>query len=347
MELRSGSVSGASNENIDPNVNLLNMVEDIWDVIEKRVGLFFIEEQKQRKELLDEMATMKEENSQLRQDIKDLKLSLSSHLNFVKGNTDEGNLHVANGNAVVNDNKVSLSVKQKIESQLSEVRNALKLRFYNERTTIAQECEPIQPTANPAIEKEDIATINQSIDKTTPSKDSQTIPTDKQCNTSSQWPAGTTLVVGDSMLGGIEESRFGPKRKVRSFPGATIGDMFEYIVPLLRKKPSRLIAHVGTNDSSFSTAKQIADDLHKLQSFIQSHLPDCVVIISSPVNRQDDPKKAVTIRNVNVILKNMSGINLIDNSNITTKHLGKRKLHLNLSGSTMLARNFLNKLRSL
>ena len=113
MELRSGSVSGASNENIDPNVNLLNMVEDIWDVIEKRVGLFFIEEQKQRKELLDEMATMKEENLQLRQDIKDLKLSLSSRLNFVKGNTDEGNLHVANGNAVVNDNKVSCETKDR------------------------------------------------------------------------------------------------------------------------------------------------------------------------------------------------------------------------------------------
>ena len=267
MELRSGSVSGTSNENIDPNVNLGNMVEDIWKVIEKRVGLFFVKEQKQRNELLDEMATMKEENSQLREDIKDLKLLLSSQLNFVKGNTYEVNLDVANdaanGNAVPNNNKVSLSVKQKMDSPLYEVRNAFKLRYYNGRTTIVQECEPIQPTTNLSIEKDDIPmnqSTNQSIDKTTPSKDSQTIPTNKQCNTHSQWPAGTTLVVGDSMLGGIEESRFGPKRKVRSFPGATIHDMFEYIVPLLRKKPSRLITHVGTNDSSFSTAKQIADD---------------------------------------------------------------------------------------
>ena len=44
MELRSGSVSGTSNENIDPNVNLVDMVEDIWEVIEKRVALFFVEE---------------------------------------------------------------------------------------------------------------------------------------------------------------------------------------------------------------------------------------------------------------------------------------------------------------
>ena len=149
------------------------------------------------------------------------------------------------------------------------------------------------------------------------------------------------------MLGGIEESRMGPRRKVRSFPGATIADMHQYLVPLLRKKPSRLVAHVGTNDASFSSAKTIADDLLKLQKFIQSILPECLVIISSPINRLDDNKKAITIRNVNVILKNIAEINLIDNNNITAKHLGKRKLHLNLSGSSMLARNFLEKLRSL
>ena len=152
---------------------------------------------------------------------------------------------------------------------------------------------------------------------------------------------------GDSMLGGIEESRLGPKRKVCSFPGATIADMFQYIVPLLRKKPSRTVAHVGTNDASFSTAKEIADDLNKLQNHIHSYLPECLVIISSPINRLDDHKKAITIRNVNVILKNMSEISLIDNNNITAKHLGKRKLHLNISGSTMLARNILDKLRSI
>ena len=104
---------------------------------------------------------------------------------------------------------------------------------------------------------------------------------------------------------------------------------------------------MGTNDATFSDAKKIADDLFKLQQFIMSQLPECHVIISSPVNRLDDPKKAVTIRNVNVILQNMSGIDLIDNTNIIPKHLGKKKLHLNLSGSTMLAGNFLEKIRSL
>ena len=123
--------------------------------------------------------------------------------------------------------------------------------------------------------------------------------------------------------------------------------MYQYIVPLLRKHPTRTIAHVGTNNATFSDAKKIADNLFKMQQLMMSQLPKCHVIISSPVNRLDDAKKEVTIRTVNVILKNMSGIHSIDNTNITPKHLGKKKLHLNLSGSTMLAGNFLEKLRSL
>ena len=56
MELRSGSISGAKDESIAQNVS--EMVEDIWEIIEKRVAIFFAEEQKQRKELINELALM-------------------------------------------------------------------------------------------------------------------------------------------------------------------------------------------------------------------------------------------------------------------------------------------------
>ena len=214
-----------------------------------------------------------------------------------------------------------------------------------------QESEPARPNVNLGPETTDIAaTQPATID--TNSKATE-IPLEKpqtpakQNRPQSQWTVGTTLIVGNSMLGGIEESHLGPKRKVRSFPGATIKDMFQYIVPLLRKKRSRVVAHVGTNNAYFSTAKQIADNLFKLQELIHANLPECQVIFSSPVNRLDDPQKAVTIQNVNVILKNMSQINLINNDNIIIKHLGKRKIHLNLSGSSTLARNILDKIWSL
>jgi hypothetical protein len=83
-------------------------------------------------------------------------------------------------------------------------------------------------------------TINTEIpmDKATDPLEKAHMPT-KQIGTQSLWPAGTTLIFEDSMLGGMEESRLGPKRKVRSFPGANIADMFQYIVPLLQKKPKK------------------------------------------------------------------------------------------------------------
>ena len=338
MELRSGSISSGKSEETS-NVNK-EIIEDIWLVIEKRVSTFFLEEKKARNELLDELEMMREENTTLRKDLEEFKLFLSSQVS-TKTNISNEEPNVTKGYAVAIEKDRNQSAKDKIEVQLTDVRNAQKVKFYNERASIVDQPKPIEANINPTPAKSDVLvtpTINIRQDKPT------TPPTK---NTSTLWPRGTTLIVGDSMLGGIEESRMGPRRKVRSFPGATIADMHQYLIPLLRKKPSRLVAHVGTNDASFSDAKTIADDLLNLHKFIQSELPECGVIISSPINRLDDPKKAVTIRNVNVIMKNTTEINLIDNSNITAKHLGKRKLHLNLSGSSMLARNILEKLRSL
>ena len=59
MELRSGNISGTKDENIAQNVS--EMVEDKWEVIEKHVAIFFAEEQKQRKELINELALMRED----------------------------------------------------------------------------------------------------------------------------------------------------------------------------------------------------------------------------------------------------------------------------------------------
>ena len=83
IELLSGGISGAQNENIAQNINM-EMVRDIREVIDKRVGIFSVEEQKLRKELLNELALMKEDNSRLRDNLTDLKLLISSQDKFVK-----------------------------------------------------------------------------------------------------------------------------------------------------------------------------------------------------------------------------------------------------------------------
>ena len=50
------------------------------------------------------------------------------------------------------------------------------------------------------------------------------------------WRPGTTLIVGDSMLNGVEERKMPSYVKVRNFPGSTVRDIYDYVKPLLRKR---------------------------------------------------------------------------------------------------------------
>ena len=49
---------------------------------------------------------------------------------------------------------------------------------------------------------------------------------------------GTTLIIGDSILSGLREFKMSKQKtiKVRTFPGATIGEMKFFIIPHLKKK---------------------------------------------------------------------------------------------------------------
>ena len=52
------------------------------------------------------------------------------------------------------------------------------------------------------------------------------------------WPKGTCVVIGESMVAGIDERKMSNKRliKVRSFPDAACSDMYRYLVPIIEKK---------------------------------------------------------------------------------------------------------------
>ena len=73
-------------------------------------------------------------------------------------------------------------------------------------------------------------------------------------NAVAAWNKGTTLIVGDSTLSGLKESKMSQKRliKVRTFPAATIQDMKFFVVPHFKKKPDNII-HVGTNNAPHSS----------------------------------------------------------------------------------------------
>ena len=98
------------------------------------------------------------------------------------------------------------------------------------------------------------------------------------------WNKGTTLIVGDSILSGLKESKMSQKRliKVRAFPAATIQDMKFFVVPHFKKKPDN-ITHVGTNNASHSSPYERFQEMQSLRNFILKYLPFARIIISTPV----------------------------------------------------------------
>ncbi|CAB4034407.1 Hypothetical predicted protein, partial [Paramuricea clavata] len=73
-------------------------------------------------------------------------------------------------------------------------------------------------------------------------------------------------IVGDSMLKNLKGYRMSKENKVKisTFPGSTTRDMYDYIKPVLRKKPDQVIIHVGTNslresESPTSCAEEIVE----------------------------------------------------------------------------------------
>lgn len=170
----------------------------------------------------------------------------------------------------------------------------------------------------------------------------------KPNSTSFPWPKNTVLIASDSIFNNIEEHRLSNKLnvKVRCFSGATVDDMFDYILPLLRKKPDHIILHVGTNNATSSTPEEIMVKIENLVMYIKQFLPAVNITISSPTIRADNGKANLTVINLTSLIRN-SSLDMLDNSNIHCEHLGKKGLHLNGQGTGRLAINTINLIRKL
>ena len=112
----------------------------------------------------------------------------------------------------------------------------------------------------------------------------------------------------------------------------------------MQKKPTNMIMHIGANDAPSSTSREIQDKLLKLISLVNEKLPQCQVWLSTPTLRTDNGKATLTESRLVNHLLNLN-IDVIDDRNIKTRHFSRKGLHLNDSGSKLLARNFLEKMR--
>ena len=162
-----------------------------------------------------------ENNSSIANSTKDQSISTANTsealiiTNDISDNTTNNNQNLDNNVERVRKNAIN------VESQLKEIRKSMHLRYQNSQR---------KPNNQ-----------NQS---------------ECKVEDKSKWRKNTTLIVGDSMISGIDQQRLSVKErivKVRSFPGATINDMYDYIRPLLKKAPDNVILHVGTNDTPNNT----------------------------------------------------------------------------------------------
>ena len=121
--------------------------------------------------------------------------------------------------------------------------------------------------------------------------------------------------------------------------------MYFNLIPLLRKKTVALVLHLGTNNLSNKTF-HIYDKLLNLVHFIEENNPNCHVVLSSPIDRPDDGKTALTIKRLNSLLSE-SSLDIMDNNNIGQYFLGMHGLHLNAHGVGKLALDFIKRIRSI
>ena len=165
-------------------------------------------------------------------------------------------------------------------------------------------------------------------------------PPSRVINDAYPWPDKTTLIIGDSILNNIEESKLSKyKAKVRANPGSRVDDMYDYMAPLLKKIPSSIILHIGSNDSTSKSAYEIYDEILKLKKYIEDVLPDVTVYLSCPVIRADNITANHTLRKLETLLKTHE--NVVIHENIDGTCLGFKGLHLNAKGTGRLAQNFI------
>ena len=210
---------------------------------------------------------------------------------------------------------------------------------------------------NNGIERrKDVTLQNQEISPKknfTPSSTEKHINHDAKVNNSKiSGNKKSVIILGDSitkLLNGWEMAKkmqSNWKIYVKTFSGATVSCVEDYMKPSLRNPPDHFILHVGTNDlSSEKCSMKITESIINLSCRLKNKIHD--VSVSTIILRTDDKKLNEKEMEVNLRLKELSkerNISLIDSSRkIKAQHLNKDKLHLIKCDSRVLSNNFLCK----
>ena len=303
------------------------------------------------------IAECKNELAQIRGQIKLTKEKHSNHPIIIEDEATAEILTINRLNDEIQKLRADLSSKDKIIEMLSKPNNNNE-KNYNEKelniTNVVKHRRSVHSCNNGelSIHLENIndiqlENINENTNDLHCDNNKFATVTRKTANSKR-----TITIVGDSIIKDIQPYKMKHKLKpndklyVKTFNGATIEDMRDYVKPTLKRNFDLIVLHVGTNDlRNEKTADNIASDIMKLTLDMKTDLND--VMVSSLTSRADDLNAKG--REVNSILKSECGrydIYFIDNTNISIdKHLNGSGLHLNYKGTVTLANNFLNSIK--
>ena len=115
----------------------------------------------------------------------------------------------------------------------------------------------------------------------------------------------TILIAGDSLISDMDQRT--PSRRcnmrVKSFPCATTDDMFDYLQPLLKKAPEKILLVIGTNDLDRRKPEEVVEKLKDLKTFIHASLSQCHIVISQIILRTDKPEINIKGKKLNDMLQ--------------------------------------------
>ena len=153
-----------------------------------------------------------------------------------------------------------------------------------------------------------------------------------------------TVVAGDSIVQNLQGWRLSNTDNhvvAKSFSGANITDMEDYLKPILRKEPNKVILHVGTNDLKHLSAKRVAG-IANLATQIEEDSPATSIVISSILPRSDKSELLAKATEANKLIKAICSKNqwaFIDHKSVNFSCLNTRGLHLNRKGTSIIAKN--------
>ena len=150
------------------------------------------------------------------------------------------------------------------------------------------------------------------------------------------------FIAGDSIIRHVQGWDLSTNDKhvaVKSFSGARIADMDDYLRTLLRKKPDEIILHVGTNNIRNVSPRSMAEGIVNLVTQTQHDSPTTHLTISPLLPRSDNLDFNDKIWEANKILKSFCssrGLTLLRINNIDLTCLNRRGVHLNRKGASLL-----------